>query len=124
MFWYVGIDVQFEYVSYSVAENGTLEVCIIHEDGQFERNRHVSISSQSVTALGEDYVAVNQFLTLQASERRTCIVVELLDDDMVEGDEVFQLVLSSSDPAVVINSPSLTNIQIFDNDSKSRIALL
>ena len=80
----------------------------------------VSVASQPDSAQeGEDYAAVIVSLTLQPNEVKTCVIVEVPDDDLVEGNEAFRLIVTSHDQAVVITTPDVTTIQILDNDGKS-----
>lgn len=108
-----------EHGSYSVTEGSTLHVCIVVEEGHIERNRQLNTFSQPDSAQEDDYGVIVEYQTLQPNVMRTCIMVEILDDNLVEGTEIFKLIISSPDPAVVITSPDRTNIEILDNDSKS-----
>ena len=95
-------------------------MCVVVENGQFERNIQLSISSHPGSAQEVDYVAIYmEHLTLQPSDKRTCIIVETSDDDLVEGVETFQITITTSDAAAVITTPSSTTIQIIDNDCKA-----
>ena len=109
------IDVKFEYASYAVEEGNTVEVCLL-QNGRFERNIWLYISSQPDSAQQDDYVAVMEYVILQ---QRTCVMIDIVDDDLVEGYEYFNLTATSPDPAVVITSPNVTIIKIIDNDSES-----
>ena len=109
-----------ESASYTVAEGGTVEVCAVVENGQFERNIQLSVSSQPGSAQEEDYVVIYmERLTLQPRDKRSCVIVETSDDDLVEGVEAFQVTITTSDAAAIIRAPSSTAIQIIDNDCKS-----
>lgn len=109
-----------ESASYTVVEGGTVEVCALVKNGQFEKNIELSISSQPGSAQEEDYVTISsEHLTLQPRDRKSCIIIETRDDDLVEGAEVFQVTITSSDVAVVITTPSTTTVQITDNDCRS-----
>ena len=122
---YTAIEVRLESASYTVAEGGTVEVCAIVENGQFERNIQLSISSQPGSAQEEDYVVIHlEHLILQPRDERSCVTVATRDDDLVEGIEAFQMTVTSSDVAVVITTPTSTIIQITDNDCKSTIRYL
>ena len=66
---------------------------------------------------GEDFVRLPQerTLTFNATTRRLCVEVEILEDDVVERNETLFFSLSTSDPAVQIdNAPSA--VIIIDND--------
>ena len=67
---------------------------------------------------GEDFVPLpqRQALTFNATTRRLCVEVEILEDDVVEGNETLFFSLSTSDPAVQINNAPSAVIIIIDND--------
>ena len=62
-----------------------------------------------------DYVPMNQLLTFQ-SNVLMCANVTITDDSVVEDVEVFQVILSSSDPDVIIGTNGTAAITILDND--------
>lgn len=62
-----------------------------------------------------DYVPVNQLLTFQ-SNVLMCTNVNITNDNVVEDMEVFQVILSSSDPDVIIGTNGTASITILDND--------
>ena len=117
------IDVRLESASYTVSEGGTIEVCAVVENGQFERNVELFISSQPGSAQEEDYVVIYmERIILQPHNKRSCIRIEIKDDDLVEGVEAFQVTITTSDTAAVITTPSTSTVQIIDNDCKSTIS--
>ena len=66
---------------------------------------------------GEDFESVNEELMFNPDQGilRQCICINILDDSMLESDEEFSVVFSSSDPvAFVSNSASVI---ILDNDN-------
>ena len=65
-----------------------------------------------------DYVSVSRSLmTFNATVTTQVVEVYIIDDDIVEHSEVINLVLRSTDPAVLLN-PSTSMISIEDMDSK------
>ena len=67
---------------------------------------------------GEDFIPLPQrqaLLTFNATTRRLCVEVEILEND-VEGNETLTFSLSTSDPAVQIDNAPSTVIIIIDND--------
>ena len=64
---------------------------------------------------GEDFVPLpqRQALTFNATTRRLCVEVEILEDDVVEGSETLTFSLSTHDPAVEMYSSA---VKIIDND--------
>ena len=68
--------------------------------------------------IGEDYVAQTfQPLVFTADEVQNCINIEIVDDTIVEPNENFSLVLSTSEERVTL-SPDSAEIIILDNDCK------
>lgn len=112
------IHVMLESASYSVVENETVELCVTLI-GELEREVQLSVVSQPGNAQQhEDYIAIMDTLTLHPGDNKTCFSVETVEDNLVEGEETFQLVLNGDDPAVVITFPNTITISIRDNDSK------
>ena len=68
-------------------------------------------------AAGTDYTHVSRSLTFNATVRTQMVEVLIIDDDIVENSEVFNLTLVSTDSAVLLN-PSTSTITIEDVDSK------
>ena len=62
-----------------------------------------------------DYTAVSENLTFSATVSFHMVTIPILDDLIVECSEVFTLALTSTDPAVTLNSSSFT---IEDEDCK------
>ena len=67
---------------------------------------------------GEDFVRLPQerTLTFNATTRTRCVEVEILEDDVIEGNETLFFSLSTSDPAVQIDNAPSAVIIIIDND--------
>lgn len=104
--------------SYSVSEGEQVDVCLRLESGQLERDAQLCVLSQSDSANEvEDYNAPFMFFViLKPGENQSCFTVDTVDDNLVEGEEIFQLSLSSSDRAVVISTNGTTTIHIKDDD--------
>ena len=115
---YAVISLNWESTIYSVPEGEAVEVCIAVEGGELEKTVEFSIISHPGGAQEEDYGVVFLQLSLWPSETKVCFHIETINDDTVEGDETFQLILSSQDPAVTIATPALATINIEDNDGK------
>jgi len=62
-----------------------------------------------------DYTAVSKNLTFSATVSNQTVTIPILDDLMFEHSEMFTLALTSTDPAVIVNPPSIT---IEDDDSE------
>ena len=75
----------------------------------------------SLHAVGEDFVFSNTGLTIEAGQTELLLPVPILDDEIFEATEFFQLVLSVHDESeagrVSTGSPNLTTVMIMDLDS-------
>lgn len=69
-----------------------------------------------------DYVPMNQLFIFQ-SNTPMCASVNITDDGVVEDMEVFQVILSSSDPDVNIGTNGTASITILDNDGTDTLKL-
>ena len=115
------IGVMLESTSYSVMEGSSIDVCVMLS-GELERDVPLSLVAQPGTALlHKDYVDVTSILSLVPGDGRVCFSVETLEDNIVEGDEMLQVVLNGNDS--VFMSGNVVNVTIKDNDSKSLLLL-
>ncbi len=127
---------------YLVSEdNGFIEVCVVL-DGIIERNVEMELTTDNGTATGikllktdllilivpnnldsSDYTSVVSFpLIFTPSDPigvLMCANITIILDSVVENTESFLVVLSSSDPAVVLTQSTATaTVIILDNSSK------
>ena len=66
----------------------------------------------------DDYTTVTgQILTFSESISEVCVPVDIIDDDAIEGDEVFVCVVSTSSSRIQFSNPP-TTVTIIDNDRK------
>ncbi len=100
-----------------------LEVCVVIKAGALARPVDLVISSRDVTALApDDYKKIGYLTSYSRNDgARKCINVTIVDDDLVENTETFQLWLTSKDKAVSLISSQVT-LMIVDND-KALLAL-
>ena len=118
-FNFSAIMVDFVSPSYSLYEGEEVEVCVMLKSGQLGRDVQLQLLTQDDTAAADvDYIMLNFSFLLKPGDSQKCFSVVALDDSVVEGEEVFQAILSSSDPAVVMSSTVATDIYIQDSDSK------
>ena len=66
---------------------------------------------------GMDYTFVSRNLTFNAAITTQMVEVPIIADDIVEHSEIINLILVSTDSAVILN-PSTSTITIEDKDSK------
>lgn len=80
-----------------------------------ESTVHVSTSSGSASA-GTDFEPFSRTITFPPFSASVEVSVNILEDTLAEGDEMFTLVLSSPSPDAVLSSPSVTSVLIRIND--------
>ena len=68
-------------------------------------------------ALGVDFENVSTILTFSGQVSRQCVNVSIVMDGIVEPEESFNVVLETSDPAVVLG----TSAQVLIEDSDSEL---
>lgn len=69
------------------------------------------------TVGGEDYISNGGTLSFNEDNLSECFLVTILDDQLPEMAEFFSVVLSSFDPAAMINDPD-ADVRIDNNDSE------
>ena len=80
----------------------------------------LSLSPPPVT---EDYTSINKTLTFSNTVTIHNISINTTDDDLFEGNELFQLFLSQPRPpsdGVMLTDTIVTNVTILDDDGKLR----
>ena len=75
------------------------------------------IMGSHVYAAMTDYTPVERIITFQSSDS-ICKTVNTTDDQVLEDAEMFHIVLSMSDPAVLPGAISVANITILDDDGE------
>ncbi len=72
----------------------------------------------NVTALsGSDYAYLSSDIIFTAGATVSCVDINILEDDALEGNQTFTVALTTSDPDVVLHNDETTTT-ITDNDSK------
>ena len=114
----LAINVSLESASYSVVEGDTVKVCAIVQNGELEKSveLEISIVGQSGSDQEKDYKLTKSMFSLRPAQNQSCTMVEILNDNLVEGNETFRVILSSMDSVVTISSPSSAIITIEDID--------
>ena len=64
---------------------------------------------------GSDYTAITMSVTFEAGSTRATVNVQITDDNVVESEEDFTVVLSSSESNVMIGEYTAT-VSVLDND--------
>ena len=64
-----------------------------------------------------DYFSVRQGLTFSQSSSRECVNVSIVNDDELENEEEFRLILTTGEDRVNLD-PSSTSIRVTDDDGE------
>ena len=65
----------------------------------------------------QDYSFQQMTFTFSRNNTQQCFNIGILDDDINEAEKIFFVMLTTSDPQVIL-SPDTANITILDNDGK------
>ena len=67
-----------------------------------------------------DYLEISAdiIFEIESTGSPLCVNTTIVDDDVVEGQEMFQLVLNTSSDFIVFTETRVANVTILDNDSK------
>lgn len=115
------ISVSFISRSHSVIEGEQAEVCLMLEGGCLNRVVQLLVTNQPESAsFGEDYYtpAAMFYVALKPGQNQTCFTITTIEDNLVEGQETFQLTLSSDIGVLVVFSYGTTSVLIEDDDSE------
>ena len=85
-------------------------------DLSVESTVQVSSSSGSASS-GSDFDPVSQTVTFSPETSSVTVPINILNDNLPEGDEMFTMVLSSPSPDAVLAPPSTTTVLIGINDN-------
>ena len=69
-----------------------------------------------------DFIGISDMLLFDQSTRRLSVNITIADDIIFEGSEIFQaslILVDPFNPTIITVNPSLANISIEDNESKS-----
>ncbi|HEY9848357.1 MAG TPA: DUF4347 domain-containing protein, partial [Leptolyngbyaceae cyanobacterium] len=114
--------VGFSQANYQVEENGTVvgAAITINRTGNTSFASTVDVEFKGdVTAIGGiDYDNTTQTIAFAANETTKTIVIPIIEDSLVEGNENFNFKLVSSSANTVIEATKqFANLEIIDNDS-------
>lgn len=114
------VGLRFSVPFYAVPEGGAFNVSVIRESGGNGTNTvsYTTSPTNPTNALpGLDYIHTTNVLTFLPGETNKTFSVNAPDDSLVEGDEVFLVVLSNPTGGAQLISPSNAIVTILDNDS-------
>ena len=70
-----------------------------------------------ISSAGEEYTPVSTNVTFNASTPTQTVNIPILDNEIVAGSTMFNVSLTSADPAAILN-PASADITIEDDDSE------
>jgi hypothetical protein len=106
--------IQFSSATYTVAENGgSVTISISRTGGTDPATVQFTTSNGTATA-GADYTATSGTITFAAGQTTATAVVPILDDTVVEGNETFNVTLSSPSGGATLGAQSTAVVTITD----------
>ncbi len=106
---------EFESLTSSVSESGSFDVLVERKNGT-DGTVSVNYSTENGSADNEDYIAVSGSLEFLEGESQATISVPIIEDNIDEDDEYFDIVLSGAIGGAGIGSISTHTVTILDND--------
>ncbi len=108
---------------YSVDEAGNNVTITVFRTSANTGPASVSLTTSNITAVaGADYTAFGGALNFTNGEAVKTIAIPISNDTQVEGDETFQVFLSSPAAGAQLLSPSSATVTIVDNDAGLKFA--
>ncbi|MGC8886730.1 MAG: Calx-beta domain-containing protein [Verrucomicrobiia bacterium] len=102
---------------YYVREDANRLEIPVYRFGGFSGSISIQYTTTSGTASpNQDYTPVSGVLTFAEGETNKSIIVQILDDTIVEGNETFFLRLSNPQGGASLIGPSVVTINIMDNE--------
>ena len=71
-----------------------------------------------------DYSETDRQMTIQSGSIQVCMRIGVLDDELIEDIEFYQISLTSDDSAEVVQELSVANVFIEDNNGKLIIIII
>ena len=78
-------------------------------------------NSITILCISLDYKPVNETFTLNLVDI-ICVVLQVFEDGIVEGDEIVELHVTSDDPAILVVNSSSVVITIISSDSEKTLS--
>ncbi|MFH1671033.1 MAG: Calx-beta domain-containing protein [Patescibacteria group bacterium] len=108
---------RFTIDHYSVNENaGMATISVVRTGGKSGAVTVDYTVAEGTAKSGEDYEVVSGTLRFSDNETSATLVVRILDDDTVEGDETINIALSEPTGGALLTTPSSAVLTIKDNE--------
>lgn len=114
------VALRFSTPAYIVGESNTINITVLRENGSngTVQVNYRTVPSTPVTAeTNVDYTPVNGTLTFAPGETVKSFAITTVEDDLIEGDESFNVILSDPTGGALIVPPPNATVTIVDNDS-------
>ncbi|XP_058430567.1 adhesion G-protein coupled receptor V1 isoform X1 [Marmota monax] len=109
--------IQWQHSRFEVNETHGSVMLVAHRSGEALGHVSLFVYAQNLEAqLGLDYVFTPVILHFADGERHKNIEIMILDDDIPEGDEKFQLILTNPSPGLELGQQTIAVITILAND--------
>ena len=106
----------------SVSEHVGEAVVFVRLTSAREAEVRVHIATEDGTAVaGADYTASTSELVFAPGDTQESVRIAILEDDLIEGDEAFQVLLSGAQNANI--AAEAATVTILDNDTRSDLAI-
>jgi hypothetical protein len=113
----------FESSSSTVYEgNGSANVTITRAGAVSEAVSVTYQTSPGSAEINSDFIAVSGTVSFPAGETQATIVIPIVNDDVIEGSESFNLSLSSPTNPAVLGEHATHTVTILDNDEPAVVA--
>ena len=110
--------IQFSGATYQVDEDNTQVMITITRVNGSSGAVTFDVNTIDDSALAdEDFVEFSQKITLKAGQISRSISISLLDDEIYEGNETFNLELSNLEGGAVFGELTTTSVMLIDNES-------
>ena len=107
----------FSATTASVAENGTNVVLTVNRTGSTNATSVKYAATAGTAKAGVDFTATTGTLSFANGDTSKTITVPILDNQKVDGDRIFTMVLSAPATNSVIGTNGIATVTITDNDT-------
>ena len=120
------VTIGFEQEMYSAREDqGSQEVCALIINGELARDVVLSLLTGDGSAEEpDDYTAISTLITFNPSRSRECVIINIVENDILESEEDFEVTLIPMDNEDFVTlSPDVAIVTISDNDGESALLI-
>ena len=117
-------NVQFASATTSVSEGTPTLTVTVNRTGDVSATTNVDFATSDGTATaGSDYTATSGTLTFAPGQLSKTFTVPIINDNVFEGNETFNVTLSNATSGVIVGPPSSMVITIQDNESTPSVQI-